>query len=38
MTEINQVENPFTMPGEGNLKPSSGLNVVTILSIIGSAL
>ena len=38
MTEIKQVENPFNTPAEFNLKPSTGLNVITILSIIGSIL
>ena len=38
MTEIKQVENPFNTPAEGNLKPSTGLNVITILSIIASVM
>ena len=37
MSQFNQTENPFGNSPELNAKPSSGLNVITILSIIGSA-
>jgi len=38
MSDTNPKNDVLDFPGEGNLKPSSGLNVVTILTIIGSIL